>query len=71
MGKLRFGGENLPKGSTTWYDHINPDGSRGGQVFVKPGQTVDEERVTDADYYVNSGMAERIADDAPAPAPTE
>lgn len=32
-----FGGENLPPGKKTWYDKINPDGSYGGQEFVRHG----------------------------------
>ena len=66
MARLRFGGEALKKGEVTWYDHINPDGQSAGQVFVRPGDEVDEERVTDAQGLIDRKQAERVADAAPA-----
>ena len=43
--KVRFGGPALPAGTSTWYDHRNPDGSYGGQLRVEPGAVVDEDRI--------------------------
>jgi hypothetical protein len=43
--RLLFGGPNLPEGKHTWYDHINPDGSYGGQIDVHPGMVLDADRV--------------------------
>jgi hypothetical protein len=63
MARLRFGGESLPKGSLTWYDHTNPDGSSGGQLFVRPGDEVDAARVVDAQGYVDRGQAQLIPEE--------
>jgi hypothetical protein len=71
--KVKFGGPNLPKGTSTWYEHRNPDGTHGGQVRVDPGDVVDEDNIggviefqqepydahecNGASYYIESGRA--------------
>lgn len=60
MAKMKFGGPNLPDIATTWYRHVNPDGSYVGMVNVKPGDVVDAARVMDAESYVERGMATMI-----------
>jgi hypothetical protein len=61
MARLRFGGPNLPDNAVTFYRHINPDGTFAGMINVAPGQEIDEERVMDAQDYVDRGMATRVA----------
>lgn len=65
MARLRFGGKGLPDGHSTWYDHINPDGTPGGQIFVRPGATVDTDRMSETEVksFVDRDMAV-IVDDA-------
>jgi len=64
MAKIRFGGPSLPEHSHTNYDHINADGTIRRYVRIDPGAVIDEARVTDAQSYIDRGMATRIADDA-------
>ena len=45
MKILVFGGDNLPKGTSTWYDRIRPDGEYGGQIRADPGHRVPVEQV--------------------------
>ena len=60
MAKLKFGGPKLPPRSVTFYRHVNPDGTYVGHINVSPGDEVDEERVMDAQSYIERGMATRI-----------
>ncbi len=55
--RLKF---TIPKGSETFYRHVNPDGQFARVVFVGPGDTVDEARVMDAQDYIDRGMATRV-----------
>ena len=64
MGNLRFGGPRLPEGSSTWYNHVNEDGTIAHGVTALPGDVIDEARVMDAQNYIDRGMATRVADDA-------
>ena len=68
MAKIKFGGPKLPPDSVTWYDHINPDGTVVDMVRIRPGATIDEERVRDAQSYIDREMATRIEVVATAPA---
>jgi hypothetical protein len=61
MGKMKFGGVNLPEGSVTSYDHSNPDGTIAYMTRIKPGDVIDEERVVDAQSFIDRGMATRVA----------
>jgi hypothetical protein len=72
--KLKFGGPNLKGAQETWYRHVNPDGSLSGQPFVKEGAVVDYDRVLDAQYYIDNGMAtvvDVVGPMAVPPAPTD
>jgi len=71
MARLRFGGPNLPDNAQTFYRHKNPDGSFAGNLNVKPGAVVDEERFFldgEAQDFVARGMAAWV-DEAPPQAP--
>jgi hypothetical protein len=85
MRMLKFGGPNLPEGTSTWYDTPSP-AKKGEyvQVRAEPGLIVPADHVMkfagadergaaklepNADYYVASGRAEFAEESAPASAP--
>jgi hypothetical protein len=55
--RIRFGGPSLLKGAETWYDHMNPDGTKHATVFVRPGQEIDADRVDNVQHYIDNGLA--------------
>ena len=63
MARLRFGGPNLPDNAQTFYRHKNLDGTFAGNMNVKPGAVVDEERFFldgEAQDFVDREMASWI-----------